>query len=250
MEARERQERDEGKIIELQVSISTQERRGKRLELENTDLSRQLKQTQQELDTIKAVTSISGSRVSRAKSETDLSRKFSKYTTYDKYKYSDLDHSTRTVSFASTLDNARLGTTRHSSSDTNYSRSRDSGVSPLIVNGHSPSRLESQRAAASPYSSVQDRVLRESYSRRVRVPRHRVGSLGEDSDVSDDLDLHATASLLRHQTRSPESSSSSLILWDQDSSLYQPQDTETGRRRRPHSYHGGNKKVFIHIYRA
>lgn len=236
VEARERQERDEEKIIELQVL----QRRGKRLELENANLSRQLKQTQQELDTIKAVTSISGSRVSRAKSETDLSRKFSKYTTYDKYKYSDLDHSTRTVSFASTLDNARLGTARYSSLDTNYSRSRDSGVSPLIVNGHSPSRPESQRAAASPYSSVQDRVPRESYSRRVRVPRHRVGSLGEDSDVSDDLDLHATASQLRHQTRSPESSSSSLILWDQDSSLHQPRDTETGRRRRPHSYHGGN----------
>ena len=237
VEARERQERDEEKNIELQVL----QRRGKRLELENTNLSRQLKQTQQELDTIKAVTSISGSRVSRAKSETDLSRKFSKYATYDKYKYSDLDHSTRTVSFASTLDNARLGTARHSSLDTNYSRSRDSGVSPLIVNGHSPSRPESKRAAASPYSSVQDsRVLRESLSRRVRVPRHRVGSLGEDSDVSDDLDLHATASLLRHQTRSPESSSSSLISWDQDPSLHQPRDTETGRRRRPHSYHGGN----------
>ena len=240
MEARKRQERDEEKILELQVLQTTQERSGKRLELENTNLSRQLKQTQQELDTLKAVTSISGSRVSRAKSETDLSRKFNKYSTYDKSKYSDLDHSTRTVSFASTLDSARLGTTRHSSLDSNYSRSRDSGVSPLIVNGHSPSRPESKRAAASPYSSVQDRVLRESYSRKVRVPRHRVGSLGEDSDVSDDLDLHATASLLRHQTRSPESSSSSLILFDQDPSLHQPWDTETGRRRRPHSYHGGN----------
>ena len=241
MQARKRQERDEEKILELQVLQTTQERSGKRLELENTNLSRQLKQTQQELDTLKAVTSISGSRVSRAKSETDLSRKFNKYTTYDKYKYSDLDHSTRTVSFASTLDNAPLGTTRHSSLDSNYSRSRDSGVSPQIVNGHSPSRPESKRAAASPYSSVQDsRVLRESFSRRVRVPRHRVGSLGEDSDGSDDLDLHATASLLRHQTQSPESLSSSLISWDLDPSLHQPRDTETERRRRPHSYHGGN----------
>lgn len=241
MESRERQKRDEEKIFELQVLQTTQERRGKRLESENTNLSRQLKQTQQELDTIKAVTSISGSRVSRAKSETDLSRKFDKYTTYDKYKYSDLDHSARTVSFASTSDNARLGTTRHSSLDTNYSRSRDSGVSPLIMNGYSPSRSESKRAATSPYSSVQDsRVLRESFIRRVRVPRHRVGSLGEDSDVSDDLDPHVTAPPLRHQTQTPESSSSSVLSWDPDSSLHQPRDREPGRRRRPHSYHGGN----------
>lgn len=236
--------RDEAKIIELQVTQNTLEQHVRRLEKENKNLQKQLKQAQQEIDTMKTITSRNGSRISKARSETDLSRKFDKYSAYDKHRYGDLEPVAKTVSFAMRGDSSGLGTTRFSSLDTDYTRSHDFGVSsPLIMNGYGSSRSDTKRAVGSSDLSVQDRLTHDPVSGRGTVPRHRGGSLGEESDLSDDLE-HAP--LPRWRTQSSESSSSSVVSWDHDyianspvSSLYQQHDRGTGRRRRPHSYHGG-----------
>lgn len=209
---------------------------------------------------MKAITtSRNGSRLSKAKSETDLSKRFDKYTMYDKHRYRDPEPS-KTVSFATRSDSSGLGTTRFSSSDANYTRSHEVGVSsPVIMNGYSSPRSEAKRLSSS-YASLHDRLMREPPTSRTTVPRHRVGSLGEDSDVSDDLEHgvgYHTATQPRWRTQSSESSASSVVSRDHDystdaarqprasiytpsSSVYDQDDWVSGRRRRPHSYHGGN----------
>ena len=235
--------RDEGKIIELQVIQNTLEQHVKRLELENTKLHKQLTQAQQEMDSMKAVTR--SSRISKAKSETDLSRKFDKYTSYGKHRYRDLEPVVKAVNFSTRGDTSGLGATQFSALDTNYTRSHNFGVSsPVIMNGYGSTRSDAKRMAVSSYSSVQDRFVHEPVNGRSTVPRHRGGSLGEDSDVSDDLE-HAPQP--RWRTQSSESSASSVVSWDHDYTAYSPvsslqqeqHDRGTGRRRRPHSYHGG-----------
>ena len=220
------------------------EQQVKRLEKENTSLHKQFKQAQQETDIMRAATSRTGSRISKAKSETDLSRKFDKYSTYDKHKYRDLGRVTKAVSFSTLGDTSGLGTTRFSSLDTNYSRSHDFAVSsPVVMNGYG---LDTKRAAGSSYSAVSDRMVHEPIGGRTTVPRHRRGSLGEESDVSDDLE-HVPPQSRWPRPQSTESSSSSGVSWDRAdtayspvSSLFQQHDRSMGRRRRPHSYHGGN----------
>ena len=122
--------RDEGKIIELQVIQNTLEQHVKRLELENTKLHKQLTQAQQEMDSMKAVTR--SSRISKAKSETDLSRKFDKYTSYGKHRYRDLEPVVKAVNFSTRGDTSGLGATQFSALDTNYTRSHNFGVSSLL----------------------------------------------------------------------------------------------------------------------
>lgn len=249
--------RAERKIVELQ---NTLEQHVRQLQQENDRLKTKLKQAKQELDTMKAITSRNGSRLGRAKSETDLSKKFDKYTSYDRHKYADLEP-TRSVSFAAKSDSLGLGTTRYSSLDTNYTRYHDAGVaSPVIMNGYGSPRSEAKRQSSS-YTSLQDKLASNSLRSRTTVPRHRVSLLGEDSDVSDDLEHglgHRTGTQPRWRTQSSESSTSSVISWDHDysadaaarqprvsgaynpdSSLYHQDDRFSGRRRRPHSYHGG-----------
>ena len=209
---------------------------------------------------MKAITRRSGSRLGKAKSETDLTKKFDKYTSYDKHKYGDHEP-TKTVSFATRGDGMGLRTTRFSSSDTNYTRSHEVGFSsPVIMNGYGSPRPEAKRMPSS-YTSFQDRPAREPLRSRITVPRHRVGSLGEDSDVSDDLEHglgYHTGTQPRWRTQSPDSSTSTAVSWDHDystdaavreprASAYTPSsslhhvddDRVGGRRRRLHSYHGG-----------
>lgn len=225
-------------MTELQVQNRTLERHARQLQQDNERLQTKLKQTKEELHTMKTITSRTGSRLGRAKSETDLSKKFYKYTSYDSKKYEDLEPTARSVSFATRSDSLGLGPTRYSSLDTNYTRSHDAAMS-------SP---EAKR------ESLQDKVGSASQRSRVTVPRHRVSSLG-DSDVSDDLEhglVNHTATQPRLRTQSSESSTSSVVSWDHDygtdalasqprayrpdSPLYQHGDR---RKRRPHSYHGG-----------
>lgn len=235
-------------MIELQVQNSTLERHARQLQQDNERLQTKLKQTKEELDTMKRITSRTGSRLGRAKSETDLSKK---YTSYDSKKYEDLEPTARSVSFATRSDSLGLGPTRYSSLDTNYTRSHDAAISsPVIMNGYGSPRYEAKR------ESLQDKVGSASHRGRVTVPRHRVSSLG-DSDVSDDLEhglVNHTATQPRFRTHSSESSTSSVVSWDHDygtdaaasqsrasayrpdSPLYQHGDR---RKRRPHSYHGG-----------
>ena len=216
----------------------------KRLEKENASLHKQLKQPHQEMDIMRGGTSRTGSRISKAKSETDLSRKFDKYSTYDIHKYRDLGPVAKAVSFSTRGDTSGIGTTRFSSLDSNYTRSHDFAVSsPVVMNGYG---LDTKRAAGSSYSAVPDRMVHEPISSRTTIPRHRRGSLGEDSDVSDDLE-HAPLQSRWQRPQSTESSSSSVVSWDHAdtayspvSSLFQQHDRSMGRRRRPHSYHGGN----------
>lgn len=251
--------RANGKIIELKALQNTLEQHVKRLEQENERLHRKLKQAEQEIDTMKAITRRSGSRLGKAKSETDLSKKFDKYTSYDKHKYGDYEPS-KSVSFATRGDSLGLGTTRFSSSDTNYTRSHEVGVSsPVIVNGYASPRSEAKRLSSS-YTSFQDWLSRDPPRGSTTVPRHRVGSLGEDSDVSDDLDHgvgYHTGTQPRWRTQSSDSFTSSVVSWEHDysaaaaarqprasaystsSSLYRDDDRISGRRSRPHSYHGG-----------
>lgn len=208
---------------------------------------------------MKAITRRTGTRLGKAKSETDLSKKFDKYTSYDKHKYGDYEP-TKTVSFATRGDGLGLGTTRFSSSDTNYTRSHDVGASsPVIMNGYGSPRSEVKRLPSS-YTSLQDRLSRDPLKSRTTVPRHRVSSLGEDSDVSDDLEHglgYHTGNQPRWRTQSSDTSTSSVVSWDHDysadaaarqprvsafnpsSSLHHEDDRVGGRRRRPHSYHGG-----------
>ena len=248
-------------MIELQVLNSTLERQVRQLQQDNERLKTKLKQAKQELDTMKTITSRTGSRLGRAKSETDLSKKFDRYTAYDRQKFADLEPTARSVSFATRSDSLGLGTTRYSSLDTNYTRTHDTAVSsPVIMNGYGSPRSEAERQSSS-YTSFQDKLASTSYRPRATVPRHRVSSLGEDSDASDDLEHrlgHHTVTQPRWRAQSSESSTSSLVSWDhddyrtdaatrqprasaysQDSSLYQQGDRLSGRRRRPHSYHGG-----------
>lgn len=261
MQRRSRESKSaEGKIIELQVLNNTLEQQVRQLQRENDGLERKLKQAKQELNTMKTITSRNGSRIGRAKSETDLSKKFDKYTSYDRQKYADLEPTARSVSFASRNDSLGLGTTRYSSLDTNYTRSHDAAVpSPVIMNGYGSPRSEAIRQSTS-YTSLQDKLASTSHRSRATVPRHRVSSLGEDSDVSDDVEHglgHHTATQPRWRAQSSESSTSSVVSWDhdykadaatrqprasaysQDSSLHQQVNRHSGRRRRPHSYHGG-----------
>ena len=251
--------RANGKIIELKILKNTLEQHVKRLEQENERVQRKLKEAEQEIDTMKAITRRSGSRLSKAKSETDLSKKFDRYTSYDKHKYGDYEP-TKSVSFVVRGDSLGLGTTRCNSSDTNDTRSHQVGVSsPVIMNGYSSLRPEAKRLSSS-YTSLQDRLSRDPPRGRTTVPRHRVGSLGEDSDVSDDLDHgvgYHTGTRPRWRTQSSDSSTSSVVSWDHEysapavarqprastystsSSLYREDDRVSGRRSRPHSYHGG-----------
>ena len=252
-----RRGKNEGKIIELQVLVNTLDQHVKRLEEENTDLQAKLKKAKQEIDAVKAITGWSGSRLGKAKSETDLTKKFDKYTTYDRHRYRDPEPS-KAVSFATRSDTSGLGTTRFGSWDANHTRSHEVGVSsPVIMNGYGSPRSEAQRLASS-YTSLRDTLAREPYASRATVPRHRIGSLGEDSDVSDDLDHgvgYHTGTQPRWLTQSSDSSTSSVVSWDHDystdesrhprasgynsSSLLYRDDRASGRRRRPHSYHGG-----------
>ena len=247
-------------MIELQVLNNTLEQQVWQLQQDNERLQTKLKQAKQELDTMKTITSRTGSRLGRAKSETDLSKKFDKYTSYDRQKYTDLEPTARSVSFATRSNNLGLGTSRYSSLDTNYTRSHDAAVSsPVIMNGYGSPRSEAKRQSSS-FTSLQDKLASTSHRSKATVPRHRVSSLGEDSDVSDDLEHglgHHTTTQPRWRTHSSESSTSSVVSWDhdhrtdagtrqprasaysQDSSLYQQVDRLSGRRRRPHSYHGG-----------
>ena len=249
-------------MIELQVLNNTLEQQVKQLQRENERLQTKLKQAKQELDTVKTITGRNGSRLGRAKSETDLSKKFDKYTSYDKQKYTDLEPTARSVNFATRSDSLGLGASRYSSLDTNYTRPHDAAVSsPVIMNGYGSPRSEAARQSSS-YTSLHDKLASTSHRGRVTVPRHRVSSLGEDSDVSDDLEHglgHHTATQPRWRAQSSESSTSSVVSWDhdyradaatrqprasaysQDSSLYQQVDRVSGRRRRPHSYHGGKR---------
>ena len=251
--------RPNGKVIELKALKNTLEQHVKRLEQDNERLQRKLKQAEQEIDTMKAITRRSGSRLGKAKSETDLSKKFDRYTSYDKHKYGDYEPS-KSVSFATRGDSLGLGATRFSSLDTNYTRSREVGVSsPVIMNGYGLPSSEAKRLSSS-YTFLQDRLSRDPPRGRTTVPRHRVGSLGEDSDVSDDLDHgvgYHTGTQPIWRTQSSDSSTSSVVSWDHDysasaaarqprasaystsSSLYREDDRVSGRRRRPHSYHGG-----------
>ena len=237
------------KMIELQVQNNTLEQHVRQLQQDNGRLQTKLKQTKEELDIMKTITSRTGSRLGRAKSETDLSKK---YTSYDSKKYADLEPTARSVSFATRSDSLGLGPTRYRSLDTSYTRSHDATMSsPVIMNGYGSPRYEAKR------QSLQDKVGSASHRSRATVPRHRVSSLGEDSDVSDDLEHglgNHTATQPRLRTQSSESSTSSVVSWDHDyrtdaaasqlrasayrpdSSLYQQGDR---RKRRPHSYHGG-----------
>ena len=156
--------------------------------------------------------------------------------------FADPEPTARSVSFATRSDSLGLGATQYSSLDTNYTRSHDAAMS-------SP---ETKR------ESLQDKVGSASKHRsRATVPRHRVSSLGEDSDVSDDLEHglgNHTATQPRLRTQSSESSTSSVVSWDHDygkdaaasqsrASAYRPDSSlcQQGdrRKRRPHSYHGG-----------
>lgn len=239
------------KVIELEVQNNTLEQNVRQLQQDNGRLQTKLKQTKEELDTMKTITSRTGSRLGRAKSETDLSKKFHKHTSYDSQKYADLEPTARSVSFATRSDSLGLGPTRYSSLDTNYTRFHDAAISsPVIMNGFGSPRYEAKR------ESLQDKVGSASHRSRATVPRHRVSSLG-DSDVSDDLEhglVNHTATQPRLRTQSSESSTSSVVSWDHDygtdaatrqsrasayspdSSLYQQSER---RKRRPHSYHGG-----------
>ena len=246
-------------MIELQVLNNTLEQHVKQLQRENESLQSNLKQAKQELDKMKTIAGRNSSRLGRAKSETDLSKKFDRYTSYDRQKYADLEPTARSVSFATRSDSLGLATTRYSSLDTNYTRFHDAAVSsPVIMNGYGSPRSEANRQSSS-YTSLQDKLASSSHRSRATVPRHRVSSLGEDSDVSDDLEHglgHHTATQPRWHTQTSESSTSSVVSWDhgyrtdpatrqprasaysQDSTRYQQVDRPSGRRR-PHSYHGG-----------
>ena len=79
---------------------NTLEQQVTQLQRDNDSLERKLKQAKQELNTMKTITSRNGSRIGRAKSETDLSKKFDKYTSYDRHKYTDMEPTVRSVSFA------------------------------------------------------------------------------------------------------------------------------------------------------
>ena len=214
--------KNEAKIIELQIDKNSLEERMQRLDQENTKLRKQLKQAQQNSSSVTP-----GTRISKARSETDLSRKFEKYATYDKRKYKELEPVAKAIGYSSRVDNAALGTGRYSSLSTNDSRSY--GLSPRIdMNGYS---------GANRRTLLSDSSTREPVTARVMVPRHRSGSLGEDSDVSDDLE-HATHSRWRAiQTSEP---SSSVVYRNPGSSLYRSHDRGVARRTRPHSYGGGN----------
>ena len=246
--------REEGKVIELKALNDAFKQHVQRLQEEKTDLQAKLKKAKREIETMKALGS---SRLGKAKSETDLSRKFDKYTAVDEHRYRD-PRSSRTVNFATTSrHSSALGSTRLSSWDTNNTRSADIEVSsPVIMNGHGSLRPDTNPGSS--YTFFRDTLPREPYSTRTTVPRHRIGSLGEESDMSDDLDHgvgYHTATQSKWRPQSSDSSVSSVILWDRDystdesrsprasaynqsSSLYR--DDRGGRRRaRPHSYHGG-----------
>lgn len=247
--------REEGKVIELKTLNNTYEQHIRRLEEEKAGLKAKLKKAKQEIETMKAWGS---SRLGRAKSETDLSRKFEKYPAVDGHCYRD-PKSSRAVNFTtSSRHSSVLETTRFNSWDTNYTRSPDIEVSsPVIMNGHGSLRSETKPNFS--YTCFRDALPREPYTTRTTVPRHRVGSLGEESDMSDDLDHgvvgYHTATQSRLRPQSPDSSASSVVSWDRDystdesrsprasaynqsSSLYRD-DRGGGRRARPHSYHGG-----------
>lgn len=212
--------KNEAKIIELQIDKNSLEKRMQRLDQENIKLRKQLKQAQQNSSSVTP-----GTRISKARSETDLSRKFEKYATYDKRKYKELEPVAKAIGYSSRVDNAALGTGRYSSLSTNDSRSY--GLSPRIdMNGYS---------GANRRTLLSDSSTREPVTARGLVPRHRSGSLGEDSDVSDDLE-HATSSRWRAiQTSEP---SSSVVYRHPGSSLYRSHDRGVARRTRPHSYGG------------
>ena len=211
--------KDEAKIIELQIDKNSLEERVARLDQENTKLRKQLKQAQQNSSTV--------TRISKARSETDLSRKFDKYATYDKQKYKELEPVAKAIGYSSRTDSTALGTGRYSSFSTNDSRSYGLS-SPIDMNGYS---------SANRRTLLSDSVTREPVTARVMVPRHRRGSLGEDSDVSDDLE-HALYSRWRSvQTSEPSSSS---VVYRDPVSLYRSHDRGMARRTRPHSYGGGN----------
>ena len=212
----------EAKIIQLKIDKNSLEERMQRLDQENSKLRKQLKQAQQNSSIVTP-----GTRISKARSETDLSRKFEKYATYDKRKYKELEPVAKAIGYNSRADSAALVTNRYSSLSTNDSRSY--GLSSRIdMNGYS---------GANRRTLFSDSVTREPVTARVMVPRHRSGSLGEDSDVSDDLE-HATYSRLRAvQTSEP---SSSVVYRNPGSSLYRLHDRDVARRPRPHSYDGGN----------
>ena len=240
--ARAQRNRDEGKIIELQLIQNTLEQRVKRLEHENRNLYKQLHQAQQGMESMRVGgTTRSGSRISKAKSETDLSRKFHKYTAYDKHKYRDLEPVAKAGTFSTRGDSLGLGSTRYSSLDADYTRSHDVSVpSRVLTNGCG----SEARTGGVSYYTVEDRLAsHEPVINRTTVPRYRVGSLGEDSKASDDLEH---TSQPRWRTQSAESSSS-VAFWDHGysayspvSSRYQRDDRNVGSRRRPHSCYGGN----------
>ena len=216
--------KDEAKIIELQIDKNSLEERVARLDQENIELRKQLKQAQQNSSGV-----THGTRISKARSETDLSRKFDKYATYDKLKYQELEPVAKAIGYSLRADSAALGTGRYSSFSTNDSRSYGLASPPIDMNGYS---------SANRRTLLSDSVTREPVNARVMVPRHRRGSLGEDSDVSDDLE-HAPYSRWR-SVQTSEPSSSSVVYRDPVSSLYRSHDRGMARRTRPHSYGGGN----------
>lgn len=220
--------RNEARIIELQVEKNTLEQRVMRLVQDNENLREQLKQAQREKGSVKART-----RISKAKSETDLSRKFDKYTTYDEQNYRDLEPVAKAVTFGTRTDTSGLRTSPYSLLDANNSRSYDLS-SPVALNGYGS---HPKRTTLSSNSTVKDILAREPVSGKV-VARHRQGSLGEDSDTSDDFE-HANHPRWRH-TQSSVPLLSSVVSWDPVASVYEPYDRGMERRSRPHSYHGGS----------
>lgn len=199
-----------------------------RLEQEKKDLKRQLeKDSPQRTST--------DLRISKAKSETDLSAKYGrKYT------------------FSTRNDSLGLGSSRYQRSDPNNDDTyRPGGRPSALTNGDlSPRRSFGKSAPSSnPY------IATDTHS-----TRRRFGSVGDESDLSDMSDLdHAwqNEADTRHRTFSSESSTSSLFSTDHDFSTYISRQPTTGyphsprvyspgdyapvkkRTQRPHSYHGG-----------
>lgn len=230
------------------------------LEADKRELKQKYNKIKLELEQTKAEKTLSDSRLKRARSETDLSEKFNRYTTYSKPEH---ENDIYGQSWANT--SSGLGSSRYSWSDNFESAykvgsgtTQDSG----LTNG-----LSSALSKRDTYSSRKDDHVAYKPLYSTSHQRRRHSSIDDDIDVTSDtleqdLDHRSTYAHDRQRTLSSESSNSSLLEYEYganmrvpyEPSTYSTRDTrvelrETRRRRvRPHSYHAGIEELWKLCY--
>ncbi|XP_031569432.1 uncharacterized protein LOC116303943 [Actinia tenebrosa] len=216
-----------------------------RLETDKADLKQKYNKIKLELEQTKAEKVLSDSRLKKARSVTDLSEKFNRYTTYSKPELDIYDQSWGKTS-------SGLGSSRYSWSDNNVDSAYKVSSGTIGDRG-----LTNGLSTRDKYSSRRDDHVTDIPLSSTSHQRRLHSSMDNDIDVislEQDFDHRSAHERDRHRTLSSESSNSSLLEYEygvnirvpNQSSTYSPRDTRVelretsrGRRERPHSYHAG-----------